>query len=174
MLKRSLFVVAALVAMMQVSVVSAQPEASAQLKVGVYDARKILESLPSVQKEFKNLNAEFEPKQKDIADKQQFLLKLKEDIEKNAGTIYSETELQTKQLEYQSKRRELQLLAEDTERLFNVRRNEAIRKFQTSVDLEVRKVAQEEGYDLVLRSGVMYASPKVDITQKVLKRMSSK
>jgi len=160
MLKRSLFVVAALVAMMQVSVVSAQPAASAQLKVGVYDARKILESLPSVQKEFKNLNAE--------------LLKLKEDIEKNAGTIYSETELQTKQLEYQSKRRELQLLAEDTERLFNVRRNEAIRKFQTSVDLEVRKVAQEEGYDLVLRSGVMYASPKVDITQKVLKRMSSK
>jgi len=168
MLKRSLFIFTALLIVMQSSV------ASAELKVGAYDARKILESLPSVQKEFKKLNAEFEPKQKEIADKQQSLLKLKEDIEKNAGTIYSESDLQAKQLEYSSKRRELQLLAEDTERLFNVRRNEAIRKFQTSVDLEVRKVAQEEGYDLVLRSGVMYASPKVDITQKVLKRMSSK
>lgn len=168
MLKRSLILIAAIAVMAQSAV------ASAELKVGFYDARKILESLPSVQKEFKNLNAEFEPKQKEIADKQQSLLKLKEDIEKNAGTIYSEADLQAKQLEWQSKRRELQLLAEDTERLFNVRRNEAIRKFQTSVDLEVRKVAEEEGYDLVLRSGVMYASAKVDITDKVLKRMSRK
>jgi outer membrane protein len=168
MLKRSLFVVAAFAALFQTSI------AAAEVKIGVYDARKILESLPSVQKEFNNLNAEFEPKKKEIAEKQQALLKLKEDIEKNAGTIYSETELQSKQLEWQSKRRELQLLAEDTERLFNVRRNEAIRKFQSSVDLEVTKVAKEEGFDLILRSGVMFASPKVDITDKVLKRMSSK
>ena len=168
MLKRSLFVVAAIAALVQTSV------AAAEIKIGVYDARKILETLPSVQKEFNNLNAEFEPKKKEIAEKQQALLKLKEDIEKNAGTIYSESELQAKQLEWQSKRRELQLLAEDVERLFNVRRNEAIRKFQTSVDLEVTKVAQEEGFDLILRSGVMFASPKVDITDKVLKRMSSK
>jgi outer membrane protein len=160
--------VAVLVALFQSAV------ASAELKVGAYDARKILESLPSVEKEFKNLSAEFEPKQKEIADKQTALLKLKEDIEKNAGTIYSESDLQAKQLEYQSKRRELQLLAEDTERLFNVRRNEVIRKFQTLVDVEVRKVAEEEGYDLILRSGVMFASPKVDITNKVLQRMSSK
>lgn len=168
MLKRSLVVLLALSAVFQASI------AAAEVKIGVYDARKILESLPSVQKEFNNLNAEFEPKKKDIADKQEKLKKLKEDIEKNAGTIYSETQLQSKQLEFQSKRRELQLLVEDTERLFGVRRNEAIRKFQTSVDNEVRKVAEEEGFDLILRSGVMYASPKVDITDRVLKRMSSK
>ncbi|RBP50940.1 OmpH family outer membrane protein [Arenicella xantha] len=168
MLKRSLIIVAAFAAVFQTAIVAAE------VKIGVYDARKILESLPSVQKEFKNLNAEFEPKQKEIAEKQQALLKLKEDIEKNAGTIYSEADLQAKQLEWQSKRRELQLYAEDTERLFNVRRNEAIRKFQTSVDSEVTEVAKEEGFDLILRSGVMFASPKVDITDKVLKRMSSK
>jgi len=168
MLKRSLVVMAALVAVFQANI------ASAEIKIGVYDARKILESLPSVQKEFNNLNAEFEPKKKDIADKTEKLQKLQDDIKKNAGTIYSDTELQSKQLEFQSKRRELQLLVEDTERLFGVRRNEAIRKFQSSVDAEVRKVAQEEGFDLILRSGVMYASPKVDITDQVLKRMSSK
>lgn len=168
MLKRSLVVMAALAAVFQANI------AVAEIKIGVYDARKILESLPSVQKEFNNLNAEFEPKKKDIADKTEKLQKLQDDIKKNAGTIYSDSELQSKQLEFQSKRRELQLLVEDTERLFGVRRNEAIRKFQSSVDAEVRKVAQEEGFDLILRSGVMYASPKVDITDQVLKRMSSK
>ncbi|MFT4636355.1 MAG: outer membrane protein, partial [Chitinophagales bacterium] len=107
------------------------------------------------------------------ADKRTALVNLQEDISKNAGTIYSEDEYKNKQLEFQSKRRELQLLAEDTERLANVRRNEVVRKIQSSVDQEVRKFAEEEGYDLILRSGVLYAGPKVNITQKILQRMSS-
>ncbi len=168
MLKRSLIVFTAMLVCMQASV------ASAELKIGVYDARKILESLPAVQKEFQKLGAEFAPKEKEIADKRTALVKLQEDISKNAGTIYSDEEYKNKQLEFQSKRRELQLLAEDTERLANVRRNEVVRKIQSSVDEEVRKYAEEEGYDLILRSGVLYAGPKVNITQKVLQRMSSK
>ncbi|MFT5572153.1 MAG: outer membrane protein [Cryomorphaceae bacterium] len=167
MLKRSLFLLVAVAAVFQMTV------ASAELKVGVYDNRKILEALPSVQKEFLKLNAEFEPKQKEISDLQSTLLKLKEDIEKNAP-ILGTSELQSKQLEYQSKRRELQLLAEDTERVFSVRRNEVARTIQSTVDAEVLKVAQEQSYDLILRSGVLYASPKVDITNQILKRLSEK
>lgn len=167
MLKRSLFILVAMSAIFQATT------ASAELKIGVYDNRKILEALPSVQKEFQKLNAEFEPKQKEITDLQSRLLKLKEDIEKNAA-ILGASELQSKQLEYQSKRRELQLLAEDTERVFSVRRNEVARTIQSAVDAEVLKVAQEQGYDLILRSGVLYASPKVDITTQILKRLSEK
>ena len=167
MLKRSLIIYTALLAFMQVTT------ASAELKIGVYDARKILEALPAVQKEFKNLGAEFEPKEKEIADKRTALVKLQEDITKNAGTVYSDAEYKEKQLEFQSKRRELQLLAEDTERLANVRRNDVVRKIQSSVDQEVQKFAEEKGYDLILRSGVLFAGPKVDITQEILKRMSS-
>jgi len=166
MLKRSLFFIVACVAIFQTSLVSAQ------LKVGVYNNGKILESLPSVQKEFQKLSAEFEPKQKDISDKQSALLKLKEEIEKNAP-VWDAQKLQTKQLDYQSRRRELQLLAEDTERVFSVRRNEVARTIQASVDNEVIKLAQEQGYDLILRSGVLYASSKVDITDEILKRMSA-
>jgi len=167
MLKRGLFILVAVVAGFQSTLVVAE------LKVGVYDNRKILESLPSVQKEFEKLNAEFAPKQKEIKDKQNSLLKLKEDIEKNAPVLAA-SDLQAKQLEYQSKRRELQLLAEDTERVFSVRRNEVARTIQSSVDTEVLKVAKQEGFDLILRSGVLYASPKVDITEQILKRLSGK
>lgn len=167
MLKRSLFILVAVAAVLQTSI------ASAELKIGVYNNRKILESLPSVQKEFKKLNAEFEPKQKDISDKQNAILSLKNDIEKNAPVLGAQA-LQTKQLEYQSRVRELQLLAEDTERLFSVRRNEVAREIQASVDSEVVQLAQEQSFDLILRSGVLFASPKVDITEQILKRMSAK
>jgi len=168
MLKRSLF----LLVMCSASLLQTNV-AFAELKIGVYDNRQILDNLPMVQKEFKKLSAEFEPKQKEISDKQKKLLALKNDIDKN-GPILSASDLQMKQLDLVSKRRELQLLVEDTERLANVRRNEVIRNIQGIVESEVLKFADEEAYDLVVRSGVLYASPKVDITQKILKRLTDK
>jgi len=168
MLKRSLF----LLVMCSASLLQTNV-AFAELKIGVYDNRQILDNLPMVQKEFKKLSAEFEPKQKEISDKQKKLLALKNDVDKN-GPILSASDLQMKQLDLVSKRRELQLLVEDTERLANVRRNEVIRNIQGIVESEVLKFADEESYDLVLRSGVLYASPKVDITQKILKRLSER
>lgn len=170
MLKRSIFFLAIVATIFQTSFVQAQEKS---LKIGVYDNRQVLDRLPIVQKEFQKLNAEFEPKQKEISDLQSTLLKLKEDIEKNAA-ILETSDLQNKQLEYQSKRRELQLLVEDTERVFNVRRNEVARSIQGNVDKEVLELAKEESYDLILRSGVLYAGPAVDITAKVLKRLSAK
>ena len=167
MLKSGLFVLVACAALFQTSMVSAE------LKVGVYDNRKVLESLPSVQKQFEKLGSEFESKKRDLTNKEASLRKLAEEIEKN-GPVLSEQALQAKQLEFQSKRRELQLLAEDTERSFTVRRNEVARNIQASVDSEVIKLAQEQSFDLVLRTGVIYASPKVDITDQILKRMSGK
>ncbi len=147
--------------------------AHAELKVGVYDNRVILDNLPMVQEELKKLNAEFEPTQKEINDKREALLALQESINKNRDLL-SDAELKQKSLDFQSKRRDLQLLVEDTDRLVNVRRNEVVRAIQNTVEQEVSTLAKEEGYDLILRSGVLHASPKVDITQKVLQRLSNK
>jgi outer membrane protein len=168
MLKRSVFLMVAFTAALMQSGV-----AFAELKVGVYDNRQILDSLPLVQKELQKLTSEFEPKRKEISDKQNKLLELKKDIETN-GPVLSQSDLQAKQLEYQSKLRELQLLDEDTKRLAQVRQNEVVRNLQSMVEQEVLAFAKEGSYDLVLRSGVLYASPKVDITQEILKRLSEK
>ncbi len=166
MLKRSLLMMVSIMTLMQGGT------ASAELKIGVYDARQILAAMPSVEKEEKKLAAEFEPKQKEIDDKTKALQNLEEDLKKN-GVTYSEEQRQAKTLDYQSKRRELQLLAEDTQRLIQLRRNEVVRKIQTELDKEITILAEEEGYDLILRSGVLFAGPKVNITQKILKKMAT-
>lgn len=166
MLKRSIFILVALSALL------VSGASYAELKIGVYNNRTILDNLPSVQKEFEKLKAEFEPSTKKIKDLETKLVALQEEIEKNAS-ILSAGDLQAKQLEYQSMRREYQLLGEDTERVFKVRQNEVVQSLQTSIDQEVLKLAKEQSYDLILRTGVLYASPTVDITQEVLKRLSS-
>lgn len=167
MLNRSLILLVTLGALLLSSA------ASAQLKIGVYDNRAILSSLPSLKKEEEKLQAEFAPKQKEFSDKQKLLIELQEDIEKNSAILSAE-DLRAKQLDFQSKRRELQLLSEDTERLLNVRRNEVARKIQNMVFQEAKELAKEEEYDLVINTGVIHASPKIDFTQKLLERLSKK
>ncbi len=166
MFKKSIYIFLALSALL-ISNVS-----YAELKIGVYNNRAILDNLPNVQKELDKLKAEFEPSEKKINDLQNKLLALQEDIEKNSGII-SATDMQAKQLEFQSLRREYQLLGEDTERVYKVRQNEVVQSLQSSIDQEVLKLAKEQSYDLILRTGVLYASPTVDITQEVLKRLSN-
>jgi len=39
---------------------------------------------------------------------------------------------------------------------------------------EAKKMASEEGYDLVINTGIIHASPKVDFTSKLLERLANK
>lgn len=167
MFKRSLFILLAFSAVMQSSV------ALAELKIGYYSNRNILANLPATQSELKKLQAEFAPKEKEILDAQKALLALKDDIEKNAPVLDSH-DLQAKELEYQRKGREWQLMQEDTKRVFQVRQNNIVQEIQNNILNEARKIAEDEGYDLILTGGAIYVGPKVDITQKILKRMSEK
>ncbi|MBS0601020.1 MAG: OmpH family outer membrane protein, partial [Proteobacteria bacterium] len=57
---------------------------------------------------------------------------------------------------------------------FNIRRNEEMAKLQKLIQDAITALAQEERYDLVLNDGaVIFASEAVDITDKVLKRLSA-
>lgn len=168
MLNRKILLITALIAFVMPSTA-----ALAETKIGVYNNKQILESLPKLKKEFKKLDAEFAPKQKQIKDLQAKLVALQEDIKKN-GPVLSEDQRQAKQLEFQSLRRELKLLGTDTQEAYNSRANQLVRETQNLIVQEVGKIAKEEQFDLILTGGYLYSSPKVDITQKVLKRLSNK
>jgi outer membrane protein len=56
---------------------------------------------------------------------------------------------------------------------FNIRRNEELGKFQQQVLQAVNTLAKEESFDLILNEGaVIYASQSIDITDKVLRKLS--
>ena len=74
--------------------------AHAELKIGVYDSKVILDNLPMVQDEQKKLSAEFAPTQKQISDKREVLLALQESISKNRDVL-SEAELRQQSLDFQ-------------------------------------------------------------------------
>jgi len=54
----------------------------------------------------------------------------------------------------------------------NIRKNEELAALQDKIKAAVASVAQSSGFDIVLFSGVAYASKQADITDSVLKAMS--
>jgi outer membrane protein len=78
-----------------------------------------------------------------------------------------ERDLNNIKIEFQRKQRELQ---EDV----NLRKNEELASLQDRINKAVTSVAEADGYDLVIYSGVAYASKKADITDKVLKSLGKK
>jgi outer membrane protein len=78
-----------------------------------------------------------------------------------------ERDLNNVKIEFQRKQRELR---EDV----NLRKNEELGSLQDRINKAVTSVAETEGFDLVVYSGVAYASKKIDITDKVLKSLGKK
>ncbi|TPW09091.1 MAG: outer membrane protein, partial [Halothiobacillaceae bacterium] len=55
----------------------------------------------------------------------------------------------------------------------NFRRNEEIGKLQALVKQIIEKVGKDEKYDLILFDGIAYANERIDLTDKILKRLQA-
>jgi outer membrane protein len=82
-----------------------------------------------------------------------------------ADRIKRQRQLQDMDSELQRKRREFQ---ED----FNRRRNEEFSAIVEKADAAIKKIAQQQNYDLIIQDAVT-VSPRVDITDQVIKALGS-
>ncbi|MEQ8938414.1 MAG: OmpH family outer membrane protein, partial [Gammaproteobacteria bacterium] len=53
----------------------------------------------------------------------------------------------------------------------NFRRNEEFAKIQKRIAQAVQQIAKDEGFDLILDAGVVYASDKVNITNMIIEKL---
>lgn len=154
-------------------IVIAGSASAAELKIGYVQVDKILQEAPQTAESGKKLEKEFSPRTQELERMQKQIRDQESALDKNSLTM-SETERRNKErdisnlkIEFQRKQRELR---EDV----NLRKNEELGSLQDRINKAVTSVAETEGYDLVVYSGVAYASKKVDITDKVLKSLGKK
>lgn len=147
--------------------------ASADIKVGYVQVDKILQEAPQTVESGKKLEKEFGPRSAELEKMQKQIKDMENSLDKD-GLTMSEADRRNKdrdlsniKLEFQRKQRELR---EDV----NLRKNEELAGLQDRINKAVTTVSETEGYDLVVYSGVAYASKKIDITDKVLKSLGKK
>ena len=145
---------------------------SADLKIGYVNAVKVIEEAPQGEAALKKLEAEFAPRDKQIVDMQNKLKQLEQELEKNA-LVLKDTEHRSREFEIVSLKRDLRRATQEFREDYNLRRNEELAALQKIVQKTIAEIAKQENYDLILESAV-YAGPRADITDKILKKLGKK
>ena len=145
---------------------------AADLKIGYVNAVKVIEEAPQGEAALKKLEAEFAPRDKQIVEMQNRLKQMEQDLEKNA-LVLKENEHRSKEFEVVTLKRDLRRATQEFREDYNLRRNEELAALQKIVQKTIAEIAKQENYDLILESAV-YAGPKVDVTDKILKKLGKK
>jgi len=145
---------------------------AADFKIGYVNAVKVIEEAPQGEAALKKLEAEFAPRDKQIIEMQNRLKQLEQDLEKNA-LVLKENEHRSKEFEIATLKRDLRRATQEFREDYNLRRNEELAALQKIVQKTIAEIAKQENYDLILESAV-YAGPKVDVTDKILKKLGKK
>src|SRR3954454_22240986 len=146
--------------------------AQAQLKLGFVNTERVFrEAAPAkraqqlLEREFSARNAELAKLEKDGRDLQ---VELERDnvTMPEAARREKERRLADISRDFQRKQREVR---ED----LNMRRNEELAKVQERATRIINQIAEQEKFDLILQEAV-FASSRIDITEKVIKALADR
>ncbi len=149
-----------------------QPAWAEAIKIGFVNVARVLQQAPQAEQAKKRLEREFAPRDKRLVAMQKELKKLEEKLARDAA-VMSDSERRKLERDILAKQRELKRARDEFREDFNLRRNEELGKLQRQVFEAVKSLAKDEDYDLLLTDGVVYASDRVDVTDKVLKRLKA-
>lgn len=143
------------------------------LKIGYVNAVKVIEEAPQGEAALKKLEAEFNPRDKKIIEMQNKIKQLDQELEKGA-LVLKEADRRAKEHETAVLKRDARRLSQEFREDYNLRRNEELASLQKVVYKAIVELAKQESFDLILHEGVIYAGAKIDITEKVLKKLGKK
>ena len=136
-------------------------------KLGAVNAVRVLEASPQAEQARTIIEKEFSPRDKQLVAAQKDLKTMEDKLNKDSA-IMSETERSKLERDIINKKRDLKRDQDEFREDFNLRRNEEFAKIQKDIVDAIQKVAKANNYDVVLSDGVIFASPKVDISDLVI------
>jgi outer membrane protein len=152
---------------------AAVPVEAQELRIGYVNAVKVIEEAPQGEAALKELEAEFGPRDKKLVAMQEQVKKLEEELAKE-GLVLKDAERRAREHEILVLKRDIRRATLEFREDYNLRRNEELAALQKLVYKAIVEIAKEENYDLILHEGTIYASKRVDLTDKVLKKLGKK
>jgi len=143
--------------------------ALADTKIGFVNTERVFRDSQLAVKAQKKLEKEFQGREQDIQKQIKQARDLQTSLEKEALTM-SEADRTKKQRDLASLSREIQNAQREFREDLNQRKNEEFGSVQDRARKIILEIAEKEKFDLVLEN-VIYASPKIDITERVLKAL---
>jgi len=142
---------------------------TADMKIGFVNTEKVFRDSQLAVKAQKKLEKEFQAREQDIQKMVKQARDLQAYLEKEGLTL-AEAERTKKQKELANLSRDLQHDQREFREDLNQRKNEEFASVQDRARKVILEIAEKEKFDLILEN-VVYASTRVDITDRVLKSL---
>ncbi|MBS1188725.1 MAG: OmpH family outer membrane protein [Rhodocyclaceae bacterium] len=165
MLKAKSLVLASLMSALFVGGVGA-----AELKVGYVNTQRIFRDAPAAVKAAKKLESEFSKRDADLQKMAKQLQAMQENLEKNSVTM-SESDRRAKEREFADLSRDFQRKQREFREDLNLRQNEENAAVIEKANKAIKQIAEADKFDLILQD-VVWVSPRLDITDKIIKALA--
>jgi outer membrane protein len=144
-----------------------------EYKIGFVNTERLFrEATPAkraqakIEKEFAARDGEIQKLAKQVRDLQAVLDK--------DGATMAESERRNKERDLANQSRDLSRMQREFREDLNLRRNEELAGIQERANKVIQGIAEAEKFDLILQDPVVYASQRIDITDKVIKALADK
>ena len=142
----------------------------ADYKIGFVNTERLFrEAAPAkraqqkLEKEFSTRDAEQQKLSKQVRD-------LQAQLDRDGPTM-GEAERRNKERDLANQMRDLQRMQREIREDLNLRRNEELAGVQERANKVIQQIAEAEKFDLIIQDPVVYASQRIDITDKVIKAL---
>jgi outer membrane protein len=141
-----------------------------EVKIGVVSTERIFREGAPYKAAQTKIEMEFSKRQKELQDMASHLKAAAAKLDKDAS-ILSDSDRTKRQRELADMDKEFQRTQREFKEDLNQRRNEEMANVIDKTNKVIKQIAVAEHYDIILQEAV-YISPRVDITDKVLKALS--
>jgi outer membrane protein len=140
-------------------------------KLGFVNTERILRDASPAQRAQKKIEAEFQKRDQELAKIAEQLKRMQDDIDKNAVTM-GEAQRRNREREFADLNREFQRKQREFREDLNQRRNEELAQVVELANRVIRQIAEQEKFDIIFQDAV-FASPRIDITDKVIRALEA-
>jgi len=167
MLNKISLVLAAAALMANASLVTA-----AELKVGFVKLERLFKEAAPAVKAQKKIEKEFASRDQELQKLAKQARDLQGSLEKD-GVTMGESERRDKEQDLARMNRDLQRMQRELREDLNLRKNEELAAVLERANKVIQQIAESEKFDLILQEAV-YISPRIDITDRVIKALADK
>ena len=159
----------ALLAALVLPLATAQAQES---RVGFVSTERIFREAAPAKAAQAKIEQEFSRREKELQDMASRLKSMSDKLDKDAAVL-SESDRVKRQRDLADLDKDFQRKQREFREDLNQRRNEELAIVLERTNKVIKQIAETEKYDIVFQEAV-YASPRIDITDKVLKALNGK
>lgn len=139
-----------------------------QLRIGYVDMKEVLDNAPQVLAGRARLDQEFRARNDAIEMDEVRAAALEARMQQ--GDLSADRKIQVER-DLRDLRRNITRRKEDLRDELSFRRTEEVQNLEEQINVAVQEIAERNGFDLIVASPVVYASPDLDITNLILEQL---